>query len=56
MTNTDNQKARILIVDDESLVRNLLRDILGEDYHCTTAESAEAALTLSSNEKSSVWC
>lgn len=40
-----NTKARILIVDDESAVRNLLASILEESYHCTAAESAEEALS-----------
>ena len=37
-------KPRILVVDDEPEVRNLLTDLLGEDNDCTTARSAEAAL------------
>lgn len=36
---------RILIVDDEPSIRNLLRTILEDKYACTTAESAEAALS-----------
>jgi len=36
---------RILIVDDEAPIRDLLRSILIDDYECTTAESAEAALS-----------
>ena len=35
---------RILIVDDESAIRDLLKSILIDDYECTTAESAEVAL------------
>ncbi len=35
---------RILIVDDESAIRDLLKSILMDDYDCTTADSAEAAL------------
>jgi diguanylate cyclase (GGDEF)-like protein len=35
----------ILIVDDESAVRNLLSSILGDRYDCFTAESAEEALS-----------
>ena len=46
MKDAADQKANILIVDDESLVRNLLRDILSENYICTTAESAEQALSI----------
>lgn len=51
MTNANNQKARILIVDDEASVRNLLCEILGERYACSTAESAEEALLLLEKEK-----
>lgn len=50
MISTGNQKAHILIVDDEPLVRNLLRDILSENYTCTTVESAEQALSLLKQE------
>ncbi|MGC2234570.1 MAG: EAL domain-containing protein [Pyrinomonadaceae bacterium] len=50
MIDTGNQKTNILIVDDEPLVRNLLRDILSEDYNCTTVESAEKALSLLKQE------
>jgi response regulator RpfG family c-di-GMP phosphodiesterase len=39
-----NGKPAILIVDDEPEVRNLLCDLLGEEYDCTPAGSAEAAL------------
>ena len=39
-----NLKARILIVDDELAVRNLLSSILGDSYECKAAESAEEAL------------
>jgi diguanylate cyclase (GGDEF)-like protein len=46
----ENKKARILIVDDESAVRNLLASILGDAYHCTAAESAEEALSYLEDE------
>lgn len=36
----------ILIVDDESGIRNLFADWLGEDYQCETAASADEALAL----------
>ncbi len=39
-------KARILIVDDEPVVRSVVHDILREDYECTEAGSAEEALAL----------
>jgi response regulator RpfG family c-di-GMP phosphodiesterase len=37
-------KPRILVVDDEPEVRNVLTDLLREENDCTTANSAEAAL------------
>ena len=39
------QKPSILIVDDEAPIRQLLDDMLSEEYRCVTAESAEEALT-----------
>jgi diguanylate cyclase (GGDEF)-like protein len=42
---TNKTRPRILIVDDESAVRNLLASILCDKYDCTTAESAEEALS-----------
>lgn len=45
MTNIPDKKLpRILIVDDEELIRNLLLSVLGESYECELAVSAEAAL------------
>lgn len=41
---------RILIVDDESAIRNLLKSILCGEYECTTAESAETALAYLKDE------
>lgn len=35
---------RILIVDDEDLVRNMFADFLSEKYECTTASSSDEAL------------
>src|SRR5258706_2642371 len=37
-------KPRLLIVDDEVEVRNVLRDLLGNQYTCAEAASAEEAL------------
>jgi diguanylate cyclase (GGDEF)-like protein len=37
---------RILIVDDDTAIRNLLESILSDTYACTTADSAETALQL----------
>ena len=41
-----NEKASVLIVDDEAEVRNVLSEFLGETYACAAAHSAEAALGL----------
>jgi PAS domain S-box-containing protein len=45
MTRNDN-KPRILIVDDESSVTEMLHVLLGIDYNCTEVNSAEKALNL----------
>src|SRR5260370_21824294 len=37
-------KPRLLIVDDETEVRSVLRDLLSVTYHCAEAPSAEEAL------------
>ncbi len=42
----DNNKSNILIIDDEPLIKNLIRDVLREKYICTTASSAEKALEI----------
>ncbi|HET6671249.1 MAG TPA: HD domain-containing phosphohydrolase [Pyrinomonadaceae bacterium] len=39
-------KSRILIVDDEPDITEILSDLLGDSHECTTANSAEAALKL----------
>ncbi|HEY0005585.1 MAG TPA: HD domain-containing phosphohydrolase [Pyrinomonadaceae bacterium] len=46
MFRTNNTKARLLIVDDEPEVRDLLCTLLGEAYSCCSTSSAEGALTL----------
>lgn len=50
MASTTERKSNILIVDDESFVRNLLNQILSETHTCTTAGSAEEALSLIKSE------
>lgn len=40
----DNPKPRILIADDEPGIRNILHDVLAEDYECVLVGSAEEAL------------
>ena len=43
-------KSRILVVDDEPSIRNLLNSILSGTYSCKMAESAEEALTILEND------
>ena len=38
-------KCRILIVDDEREITEILADLLSTDFECTVAGSAEEALT-----------
>ena len=38
--------AAILVVDDDDTIRDTLYDLLSEDHHCHTAETAEEALKL----------
>jgi diguanylate cyclase (GGDEF)-like protein len=42
--NTSSQKPRILIVDDEPAIRDLLSQMLDEEYECVLSGSAEDAL------------
>ena len=37
-------KPRILIVDDDGEIRDVLKEFLGRDYDCVTSDSAEKAL------------
>ena len=46
MENSKQPLPRILIVDDEKVVRGLLAEVLGENYECDIADSGEAALDL----------
>jgi diguanylate cyclase (GGDEF)-like protein len=46
MSNTDLRKPHVLVVDDEDAVREVLLDLLCEDYDCRSASSAEEALEL----------
>lgn len=50
MFKENNGKTRILIVDDEPLVRNLLVELLGGSYECVEADSGEEALLKLQNE------
>lgn len=51
MAISSDAKPRILIVDDEKVIRDLLKSILSQDYSCATADSAEAALACLEAEK-----
>ena len=44
MVDLNHIEIRILIVDDEPQLRNLLAELVGTMYQCVQAESAEAAL------------
>jgi response regulator RpfG family c-di-GMP phosphodiesterase len=46
MSKTLGRRARVLIADDEREIRNVLRDLLGRTYDCTTVASAEEALAV----------
>ncbi|HEX8491266.1 MAG TPA: HD domain-containing phosphohydrolase [Pyrinomonadaceae bacterium] len=46
MLKINDERARLLIVDDESEIRNVLCELLAEDYDCASASSAEEALEL----------
>src|SRR5688500_9866664 len=39
-------KPAVLIIDDDTHVRNLLVDLLSDEYHCTSVASAEDALAV----------
>lgn len=51
MSNTNDRAARILIIDDEAIIRNMLSEILSETYDCMTVGSAEEALEILQREK-----
>ena len=46
----ESAKPRLLIIDDEEQIRNLLKDLLGTVYDCYTAGSAEEALAALSED------
>ena len=50
MEKAGEAKPQILVIDDESAIRDLLCELFGDDYGCTTAKSAEEALALLQKE------
>ena len=46
MLETEERRARILIADDEAQIREVLHELLGDDYDCTEVGSAEEALAV----------
>lgn len=46
MTCENTERPRILIIDDEEQIRNLLKDLLSPKNECTTVASAEDALAI----------
>ncbi len=51
MIDENNSKPRILVVDDEPEIRDVLCELLGFEYECQSAGSAEEALGLLGNGK-----
>src|ERR1051326_7916815 len=51
MSEVKNGWSRLLIIDDEAAIRDLLRAYLSESYQCAEAASAEDALALLRAEK-----
>lgn len=44
MLKISDERARILVVDDEAEIRNVLCELFGHEYECASASSAEEAL------------
>jgi len=42
----NQSRLRVLIIDDDEVVRDILKELLNESYDCTTANSATRALAL----------
>src|SRR5262249_36416454 len=51
MPEVNGQRVRVLIVDDEPDIREMLCDLLSFDYDCSAAPSAEDALALVRDRK-----
>ncbi|HEX8096709.1 MAG TPA: response regulator, partial [Pyrinomonadaceae bacterium] len=54
MNNSERTREKILVVDDEQPIRDLLCELLGADYDCAYASSAEEALEVFSRESFSL--
>ncbi len=50
----NNERARLLLVDDEPRVREILLDLLSLPYECSVAESAEEALEILRYQKAQI--
>jgi response regulator RpfG family c-di-GMP phosphodiesterase len=46
MSKMSDERARLLIVDDEAEIRNVLCELLSHEYECAAASSAEEALEI----------
>ncbi|MDT5060916.1 MAG: cyclic di-GMP phosphodiesterase [Acidobacteriota bacterium] len=51
MSEVENSKAHLLIIDDEPEIRNVLHEFLNESYRCVAVACAEEALALLSTER-----
>ncbi|HSI88023.1 MAG TPA: response regulator, partial [Pyrinomonadaceae bacterium] len=54
MNGTNPPPYKMLIIDDEGFVRDILRDLFSERFECTTAASAAEALATVENERFSI--
>lgn len=51
LVDLSKERVRILVVDDEPEIRDVLCELLGSDYECSAAPSAEDALELIDSEQ-----
>jgi diguanylate cyclase (GGDEF)-like protein/PAS domain S-box-containing protein len=51
MPETQNKRTRILIADDDAQIREVLHELLGEDYECAEVSSGEEALSVLRTEE-----
>jgi CheY-like chemotaxis protein len=54
MTDAPRARSRVLIVDDEPRIAELLRDCLGDDYRCELVHSGMEALVAVASERPDV--